>query len=75
MFYMTDLEGNDDQDPMQFISTYNSILESSEGDALFVQEMLLNFPYLVDWKTARQQQLIKDANVKDDTKHIDHDRC
>ena len=85
MLHVAGLEGQDDLDPTdigQYIidvawvvcSADHNILGFSPRAALFEWDMLLDIPYMADWKAIRRRHwwLVTNANTKENGKCINH---
>ncbi len=56
-------------------STYHTVLKASPGAAIFGQNMILDIPFVADWrKIGEQRQSLTDrGNQQENTKRIDYD--
>jgi hypothetical protein len=56
-------------------STYHTVLKASPGAAIFVRDMLVNIPFVADWKQIgdyRQNQTDR-SNKRENNKRVDYD--
>jgi hypothetical protein len=56
-------------------STYHTVLQASQGAAIFGQDMLFDIPFMADWrKIGEQRQSLTDCgNQRENAKRIDYD--